>query len=340
MVASPASRGSGSRAALGRLAPICSVADDLAAVRARTLSLVAPLSTADLERQIDPLMSPLVWDLAHIAAYEDLWLVHRLGGRELLHGELAAVYDAFETPRSVRGEIELLDHDGALALPRRGQRTRRSRSSTSAAPTRCSTSSSCATSCSTPRRCCRRCASAASTVPGARRAAADDAAGPAGSTCPAARCCMGAEQRRLRLRQRAPAPRAAGRAVPHLAAAGVGRRAHRRRRRGHAGGATSPGTRPTRSPARAARDCPPRPSGSTPPGSACSATPASSGSGPPPSSPATRASSRTPTASTPRSSSTRATASCAAARGRRIRASPAPRSATGTSPSGGRSSRA
>jgi len=91
-----------------------SVADDLAAVRERTLGLVEPLSTEDLERQIDPLMSPLVWDLAHIAAYEDLWLVHRYGGRELLHGELAAVYDAFETPRSVRGEIELLDRAGAL----------------------------------------------------------------------------------------------------------------------------------------------------------------------------------------------------------------------------------
>ena len=91
-----------------------SVAEDLAAVRERTLSLVAPLSVEDLERQIDPLMSPLVWDLAHIAAYEDLWLVHRYGGRDLLHGELAAVYDAFETPRSVRGEIELLDHAGAL----------------------------------------------------------------------------------------------------------------------------------------------------------------------------------------------------------------------------------
>ena len=91
-----------------------SVASDLAGVRDRTLALVAPLSTEDLERQLDPLMSPLVWDLAHIAAYEDLWLVHRHGGRELLHGELAAVYDAFETPRSVRGEIELLDHAQAL----------------------------------------------------------------------------------------------------------------------------------------------------------------------------------------------------------------------------------
>ena len=58
-------------------------------------------------------MSPLVWDLAHIAAYEDLWLVHRFAGEPLLRPDLAAVYDAFETPRTVRGEIELLDTAGA-----------------------------------------------------------------------------------------------------------------------------------------------------------------------------------------------------------------------------------
>jgi gamma-glutamyl hercynylcysteine S-oxide synthase len=91
-----------------------SFAADLADVRERTLTLVAPLPVEDLERQVDPLMSPLVWDLAHIAAYEDLWLVHRYGGRELLHGDLAAVYDAFETPRAVRGRVELLDYVAAL----------------------------------------------------------------------------------------------------------------------------------------------------------------------------------------------------------------------------------
>jgi gamma-glutamyl hercynylcysteine S-oxide synthase len=85
----------------------------LTQVRARTLALVAHLDDADLERQVDPLMSPLVWDLAHIAAYEDLWLVHRYAGEPLLHPDLAARYDAFETPRSVRGEIELLDAPGA-----------------------------------------------------------------------------------------------------------------------------------------------------------------------------------------------------------------------------------
>jgi gamma-glutamyl hercynylcysteine S-oxide synthase len=82
--------------------------DAMDAARRRTLELIAPLSDSELEAIHSPIMSPLVWDLAHIAAYEDLWIGHRLGGRALLHGELAAAYDAFETPRAVRGEIELL----------------------------------------------------------------------------------------------------------------------------------------------------------------------------------------------------------------------------------------
>jgi iron(II)-dependent oxidoreductase len=89
------------------------ILDAMQAVRRRTFELVGHLSAADLERQVDPIMSPLVWDLAHIAAYEDLWLVHRFAGRPLLRPDLAARYDAFETPRSVRGDIELLDTSGA-----------------------------------------------------------------------------------------------------------------------------------------------------------------------------------------------------------------------------------
>jgi gamma-glutamyl hercynylcysteine S-oxide synthase len=89
--------------------------EDLAAVRQRTLDLVSHLATEDLERQIAPIMSPLVWDLGHIAAYEDLWLVHRHAGQPLLRPDLAALYDAFETPRAVRGDLEILGHDDAVA---------------------------------------------------------------------------------------------------------------------------------------------------------------------------------------------------------------------------------
>jgi iron(II)-dependent oxidoreductase len=87
-------------------------------VREQTLALVGHLGEAELSKVLSPIMSPLAWDLAHIAAYEDLWLAHRHGGLELLRPDLAEMYDAFETPRSVRGEIELLDPEQARAYLR------------------------------------------------------------------------------------------------------------------------------------------------------------------------------------------------------------------------------
>ena len=87
--------------------------------REATLALVAPIDAGDMARVHDPLMSPLVWDLGHIAAYEDLWLVHRHGGEPLLRPDLADLYDAFETPRAVRGDIQFLDRRrGASATSR------------------------------------------------------------------------------------------------------------------------------------------------------------------------------------------------------------------------------
>src|ERR1700730_12016259 len=80
----------------------------LEAARRQTLELIAHLDDEQLERVHSPIMSPLVGDLGHIAAYEDLWLAHRHGALALLRPELADLYDAFETPRAVRGQIATL----------------------------------------------------------------------------------------------------------------------------------------------------------------------------------------------------------------------------------------
>jgi iron(II)-dependent oxidoreductase len=76
--------------------------------------LIAPVREEDMNRVHDPLMSPLVWDLGHIAAFEDLWLAVRGAGLEPLRPELMAVYDADETPRPGRGELPYLRHADAL----------------------------------------------------------------------------------------------------------------------------------------------------------------------------------------------------------------------------------
>jgi gamma-glutamyl hercynylcysteine S-oxide synthase len=94
--------------------PLGGVESLLEEARRRTLALVEPISDADLNRQHDPLMSPLVWDLGHIAAFEDLW-VCREAGRELLRPDLVAVYDADETPRPDRGDLPYLRRNEAMA---------------------------------------------------------------------------------------------------------------------------------------------------------------------------------------------------------------------------------
>lgn len=90
------------------------LAEQLAGSRARTLAIVAPYDDALLRRQHDPLMSPMVWDLAHIANYEDLWLVRALGAAPT-RTDLDDLYDAFKQPRSVREDLPLLTPGDARA---------------------------------------------------------------------------------------------------------------------------------------------------------------------------------------------------------------------------------
>jgi gamma-glutamyl hercynylcysteine S-oxide synthase len=84
------------------------IAERLAEARRFTLELLQPLDDEQLNRVYSPLLSPLAWDLGHIANFEELWLVQTIGDREPLHGELGRFYDAIENPRKTRGELPIL----------------------------------------------------------------------------------------------------------------------------------------------------------------------------------------------------------------------------------------
>jgi gamma-glutamyl hercynylcysteine S-oxide synthase len=86
---------------------------NLVTARERTQLLTSCVDDADLARQHSPLMSPLVWDLAHVANQEELWLLRAVGGREPMHPEIDPVYDAFEHPRAERPTLPLLPPDQA-----------------------------------------------------------------------------------------------------------------------------------------------------------------------------------------------------------------------------------
>jgi iron(II)-dependent oxidoreductase len=76
---------------------------ELERTRARTLALVAPLSVSDLSIQHSPLMSPIAWDLGHIAAFEAEWLAPELRDET----PAGTLYDPMATPRAKRHELAL-----------------------------------------------------------------------------------------------------------------------------------------------------------------------------------------------------------------------------------------
>ena len=93
------------------------IAARLDEARTRTLHLLEPLSDEDLRVQHDPLMSPIIWDLGHIAHFEELWLVRNLEG-PIEFSEMPGMYNPFENPRRVRGALQLPTLEECVVLMR------------------------------------------------------------------------------------------------------------------------------------------------------------------------------------------------------------------------------
>jgi iron(II)-dependent oxidoreductase len=84
------------------------IAGELEEGRRRSLELLAPLPDTELVRQHSPIMSPLVWDLAHVGNYEELWLLRAVAGAPPIDASLDGLYDAFRHPRPNRPALPLL----------------------------------------------------------------------------------------------------------------------------------------------------------------------------------------------------------------------------------------
>ena len=91
----------------------CVVEEQLTHARERTLSILEPLDDIDLTRQVSPLMSPLVWDLAHIGHFEELWLLRELAAEAPTDPRFDDLYDAFRHPRRERAQLPILGPDAA-----------------------------------------------------------------------------------------------------------------------------------------------------------------------------------------------------------------------------------
>ena len=84
------------------------IRSELERARAGTEALLAPIPDEELVAQISQLRSPLVWDFAHNAYFEELWLLRNLHAEPPvaeLHDE---VYDAFRHERDERSQLPIL----------------------------------------------------------------------------------------------------------------------------------------------------------------------------------------------------------------------------------------
>jgi iron(II)-dependent oxidoreductase len=100
---------------MNELATQSRIARELARARRATEELLDPLSDDELQQQVSPLQSPLVWDYAHIAYFEELWLLRRVGGRGPISARHDDLYDAFQHGRDERASLPLLDPTAARA---------------------------------------------------------------------------------------------------------------------------------------------------------------------------------------------------------------------------------
>ncbi len=94
------------RTAVPEIAPE-EIEERLAAVRRRTLELVEVLDWETLIRQQIPILSPMVWDLGHIANFEELWLCRKIGGKPPLVEDYERMFDAVLNPRPTRERLPL-----------------------------------------------------------------------------------------------------------------------------------------------------------------------------------------------------------------------------------------
>jgi iron(II)-dependent oxidoreductase len=85
------------------------VAAELEGARGRSIGLLDPLSEDEQVRQHSPIMSPLVWDLAHVGNYEELWLLRAVADvSPVVDADVDNLYDAFRHARADRARLAIM----------------------------------------------------------------------------------------------------------------------------------------------------------------------------------------------------------------------------------------
>jgi iron(II)-dependent oxidoreductase len=77
------------------------------AARGRTFALVADLSDEQLLGPRLPIVNPLLWEIGHIAWFQEKWVLRHAGKHLPIRGDADALYDSAAVPHDVRWELPL-----------------------------------------------------------------------------------------------------------------------------------------------------------------------------------------------------------------------------------------
>ena len=95
--------------------PKLEIRSALERARAGTEALLERVSDEDLVAPVSPLSTPLVWELAHVAHFEELWLLRTVVGDPPISELHDEVYDGLQRERSDRAEFPTLSPAAARA---------------------------------------------------------------------------------------------------------------------------------------------------------------------------------------------------------------------------------
>src|SRR5439155_662164 len=79
------------------------------------LDRIETLDDADLVRQVTPILSPVVWDLGHIANFEEQWSIRALDPTAPADFVRDRIYDPIANPRPTRKHLALGDRAACVA---------------------------------------------------------------------------------------------------------------------------------------------------------------------------------------------------------------------------------
>jgi iron(II)-dependent oxidoreductase len=87
--------------------------------RARTVELVFDLSEEQLIGPRLQIVNPLLWEIGHLAWFQEFWVLRHLGGRPPILKQGDKLYDSASVAHDTRWDLPLLERDETLAYMQR-----------------------------------------------------------------------------------------------------------------------------------------------------------------------------------------------------------------------------